>query len=75
MQVTKTTLTFRSGWFWLPVFPILIFESWKPASNAKTVNKIIFLLYISKFERYVLLIDKTVKLNQLGLFIMMKNWI
>ena len=38
MQVTKTTLTLRSGWFWLPVFPILIFESWKPANNAKMVN-------------------------------------
>ena len=38
MQVTKTTLTLRSGWFWLPVFPILIFESWKPADNAKMVN-------------------------------------
>ena len=38
MQVTKTTLTLRSGWFWLPAFPILIFESWKPASNAKMVN-------------------------------------
>ena len=28
-------LTLRSGWFWLPVFSILIFESWKPADNAK----------------------------------------
>ena len=26
MQVTKTTLTLRSVWFWLPVFSILIFE-------------------------------------------------
>ena len=34
MQVTKTTLTLRSGWFWLPVFSILIFESGKPADNA-----------------------------------------
>ena len=24
MQVTQTTLTSRSGWFWLPVFPIFI---------------------------------------------------
>ena len=24
IQVTKTTLTSRSGWFWLPVFLILI---------------------------------------------------
>ena len=26
MKVTKITLTSRSGWFWLPVFPILIFS-------------------------------------------------
>ena len=35
IQVTKTTLTSRSGWFWLPVFLILIFERWKPADSAK----------------------------------------
>ena len=38
MQVTKTTVTLRSGWFSLPVFPILIFESWKPADNAKSAK-------------------------------------
>ena len=27
-----------SGGFWLPVFTILIFLSWGPADNAKTVN-------------------------------------
>ena len=29
------------GGTWLPVFPILIFVSRKPADNAKTVNKIL----------------------------------
>ena len=28
----------RSGWLWLPVFPMLIFVSWKLADIAKMVN-------------------------------------
>ena len=27
------------GGVWLPVFPVLIFISWKPADNAKVINQ------------------------------------
>ena len=34
-QVTKTTLTSRSGWFWLPVFPILIISKLEASRQCK----------------------------------------
>ena len=29
----------QGGGVWLPVFPVLIFISWKPADNAKVINQ------------------------------------
>ena len=47
IQVTKTTLTSRSGWFWLPVFPVSIICKLETSRKCK-IDELFSIHYISK---------------------------